>query len=125
MSPRLVVVVSALALLPAHAADEKKENSRYLAKPLMGDYYVYGGSSGDSTPPTPNDRKVSFMLTGPLAKELFDHIGRDSKTECKPSPEYRERRRGDLTCSWTKVHGHSCYFGLDAQRGKSLDDYDC
>lgn len=125
MSPRLMALVSALALLPAHAADETKENRRYLAKPLMGDYYVYGGSPGDSTPPTSNDRKVSLMLTGPLAKELFEHIGRDVKTECKPSPDYRERRRGDLTCSWTKVHGHSCYFGLDGKNGKSMDDYDC
>lgn len=125
MRPHFAFFISALALLPAHAADEKKENRRYLAKPLMGDHYVYGGSPGDPTPPTPSDRKVSFMLIGPLAKELFGHIGRDSKTECKPSPEYRERRRGDLTCSWTKVYGHSCYFGLDAKSGKSMDDYDC
>ncbi|MDN4035444.1 hypothetical protein [Massilia sp. YIM B02443] len=125
MPPRLILIVGAIILLPAQAAEGTKENRRYMAKPLMGDYYVYGGSSGDSTPPTSNDRKVSFMLTGPLAKELFDHIGRDSKVECKPSPDYRERRRSDLTCTWTKAYGHSCYFGMDGQTGKSLDDYDC
>ena len=125
MNSRMVLIVSALALLPVRADGGDKENRRYLAKPLKGDYYVYGGSAGDSSPPTPNDRKVSFMLTGPLAKELFNHIGRDSKVECKPSRDYRERRRGDLTCTWTKVEGHSCYFGLDGESGKSMDDYDC
>jgi hypothetical protein len=125
MSLRLISIVSTLVLLPAHAAEADKGNHRYLAKPLTGDYYVYGGSPGDSTPPTPKDRKVSFMLTGPLAKELFDHIGRDAKVECKPSPDYRERRRGDLTCAWTRADGHSCYVGLDAQTGKSMGDYIC
>jgi len=117
MNARLVYIVSALALFPlAQAADE----GRYLAKPLKGDYYVYGGSIGDSTPPTQKDRKLSFMLTGPLAKELFDHIGSDAKDACSGGPDYRERNRGDLTCTWTKDHGYSCYFGLDVPTGKSI-----
>jgi len=125
MNARMVCLVSAFALLPlAHAAD-KKEEGRYLAKPLKGDYYVYGGSIGDKTPPTPKDRKVSLMFTGPLAQDLFDHIGPDAKDSCRPGPDYRERNRGDLTCTWTKEHGYSCYFGLDARTGKSMHGSTC
>jgi hypothetical protein len=125
MKQCLVCLVAALGLLSlVHAAD-KTEGGRYLAKPLKGDYYVYGGSIGDKEPPSPKDRKVSFMLTGPLAKELFDHIGRDAKDSCSPGPDYRERNRGDLTCIWTKEDGYSCYFGLNGQTGKSMRGVTC
>lgn len=120
MKARLVWILSALALLPLAQATEKSEEGRYLAKPLKGDYYVYGGSIGDSTPPTKNDRKLSLMFTGTLAKELFDQIGPDAKHSCSASPDYRERSRGDLTCTWTKDHGYSCYLGLDVPTGKSI-----
>lgn len=120
MNARLVCLACALALLPlAHAAD-KKEVGRYLAKPLKGDYYVYGGSIGDSTPPTQKDRKLSLMFTGSLAKDLFDHIGPDAKMSCGDAPDYRERNKGDLSCTWTKSDGYSCYFGLDVATGKSM-----
>ena len=125
MNARLVCLVSAFALLPfAHAVD-KKDGGRYLAKPLKGDYYVYGGSIGDSTPPTQKDRKLSFMFTGPLAKDLFDHIGPDAKISCSAAPDYRERNRGDLNCTWAKDEGYSCYFGLNVRTGKSIPDSSC
>lgn len=125
MKARYVWMTSALALAAlAHAADTK-EPSRYLAKPLKGDYYVYGGSIGDKTPPTERDRKLSLMLTGPVAKDLFDHIGPDTKDACSPGPDYRERNRGDLTCTWTKDEGYSCYVGLDVQTGKSMRGTTC
>jgi hypothetical protein len=125
MNPRLVCLASAFALLPiAHAAD-KKETGRYLSKQLKGDYYVYGGSIGDSTPPTRNDRKLSLMFKGPLAKDIFDHIGPDVKNSCGATKDYRERSRGDLNCTWAKDDGYSCYFGLDVQTGKSISDSGC
>jgi hypothetical protein len=120
MNARLVCLVSAFSLLSLAHATDKKEEGRYLAKPLKGDYYVYGGSIGDSTPPTQKDRKLSLMFTGPLAKDLFDHIGPDAKMACSDSSDYRERNKGDLSCAWTKDDGYSCYFGLDVRTGKSM-----
>lgn len=125
MNVRQLCLVGASALLPlAHAAD-KKDEGRYLSKPLKGDYYVYGGSIGDKTPPTQKDRKLSLMFTGPLAKDLFDHIGADAKMSCSDAPDYRERNRGDLSCTWTKDDGYSCYFGLDVRTGKSIRGSTC
>jgi hypothetical protein len=115
----------ALACL-AQAA-EKKDEGRYGATPLKGDYYVYGGTLGEMTPPAPKDRKVSFMFTGQLAKDLFSQIGPDVKKEeaCSSAADYRERRRGDLSCIFTKADGYSCTFGLNVVSGKGTNGSIC
>lgn len=119
-------LIIALALLPLAYADEKQNGmGRYLATPLKGDYYIFGGTLGDKTSPTPKDRKVSLMFMGALAKDLFEHIGPDAKNACSATPDYRERNRGDLTCTWTKNYGHSCYLGLDVRLGKSMRGSNC
>ena len=123
MNARLLCLADTLALLPiANGADPKPPKGRYLATPLTGNYYVYGGSMGDSVPPTAKDRKVSMMFSGPLAKELFDQIGPDRKDACGAGPEHRTRLKGHLSCIWRKSDGYAgytCYFGLDVPTGKS------
>jgi hypothetical protein len=42
MKPRVAYLISALLLLPLAQAAEREEG-RFMAKPLKGDYYVYGG----------------------------------------------------------------------------------
>lgn len=125
MNVRYAYLIGALALLPyAHAA-EKKETERYLATPLKGDYYMYGGTIGDKTASTLKDKKVSIMLTGGLARDLFDHIGPDAKHACGAGADHRERQRGDLSCNWTKIDGYSCYIGINANTGKSMRGSAC
>jgi len=119
MSLRPVFVLGALLLCTLTNAAEKKQQGRYLATPLKGDYYVYGGTMSEELPPTRKDMKVSLMFIGPLAKDLFDKIGPDVKDSCSDAADYRERRRGDLSCTYTKDDGYSCYFGIDVPKGKS------
>ena len=73
-------------------------------------------------PPTRNDRKVAIMVKGELARELFAQLGPDVKQEqaCSSSADYRERRRGDITCVHTKGAAYECYFGLDLRTGKGM-----
>lgn len=125
MNGPLVCAIGLFALSSFVQAADKSDAGRYLAKPLKGDYYTYGGSIGDKTPPTAKDRKLSLMLTGPLAKDLFDHIGPDTKDACSAGPDYRERNRGDLSCTWTKEDGYSCYVGVDVTTGKSIQGSTC
>lgn len=94
-------------------------------KPLKGDYQIYGGTLSEMLPPTTKDRKVAFMFTGPLAKELFDQIGPDAKYSCSSASDYRERNRGDLSCTYTKGQRYVCYFGLDVTNGKSINGSIC
>ena len=125
MNVRLTCLAGAIALASVSSAGESKSPSRYLAKPLTGDFYMYGGSLGDSTPPTEKDRKLSLMVTGPLAKDLFDHLGPDIKDACGAGPDQRERGKGDLSCILTKSEGYSCYVGLDVRTGKSMRGLTC
>jgi len=119
MSARLISLISAILLYPVAQAAEETQG-RYMATPLKGDYYLFGGTLGEKTLPTAKDRKLSFMVTGPLAKDLFEHIGPDLKDACGASPDHRERNRGDLVCVWAKGDGYACYIGLDVQTGKSI-----
>lgn len=125
MNVRLTCLAGAIALASVAHAGERKNQSRYLAKPLTGDFYMYGGSIGDSTPPTEKDRKLSLMMTGPLAKDLFNHLGPDLKEACGAGPDQRQRSKGDLSCIWTKGEGYSCYLGLDVRTGKSMRGLIC
>ncbi|MDQ2819271.1 MAG: hypothetical protein M3Y65_02535 [Pseudomonadota bacterium] len=115
MSAILLLVASSLAVAaPSGSAP----------RPLKGDYQVYGGSLGDMESPTPKDRKVAFMFTGPLAKDLFSQIGPDMKDTCGASPTHRERQRGDLSCT-RDTEGYRCYFGLNVVTGKGMDGSIC
>ncbi|CAH0297813.1 hypothetical protein SRABI118_04288 [Massilia sp. Bi118] len=120
MKVRLLAIATLCLLISLAQAAEKKEEGRYGATPLKGDYYVYGGTLGEMTPPTQKDWKISFMFTGQLAKDLFNQIGPDVKKEaaCSSAADYRERRRGDLGCIYTKEDGYSCTFGLNVISGK-------
>jgi hypothetical protein len=119
MSARWVFIFAVLAVSSLTQAAEKPETSDGGPKPLKGDYWVYGGELGDTVPPTNKDRKVSFTFKGPLAKDLFDHIGPDRKDACGAAPDHRTRLRGDLACIWDKGDGYTCYFGLNVPTGKS------
>jgi hypothetical protein len=106
----------------AHAdqsPEKKQEQWDGSPKPLKGDYQVYGGTLSEVVPPTRTDRKVAFMFTSTLAKELFEQIGPDAKPSCSDAPGYRERNRRDLSCTYTRQDGYSCYLGLDVTTGKS------
>jgi hypothetical protein len=70
MSLRLGLIVCLLACFSLTPAAERKEQGRYLAIPIKGNYYMYGGTMSDMQPPTMKDRKISFMLSGQLAKDL-------------------------------------------------------
>ena len=124
MNGLCIVFAGALAFFPlAHAAEEKAQG-RYLATPLKGDYYVYGGTISEKLPPTSKDQKVSFMFSGRLAKDLFNQIGPDAKRACTAAPGYHERLKGDLVCILDESE-YSCYLGLDVTTGKSTHGVIC
>lgn len=124
MNTRLLILISALTLFTLSQAAEKESQGRYLATPIKGDYYVYGGTLSEKLPPTARDRKVSFMFSGQLAKDLFSQIGPDVKHACTATAGYHERRKGDLVCILDE-HEYSCYLGLDVTTGKSTDGVIC
>lgn len=125
-SIRLICTACALIIFSAALAEQRKaEWEGAPPKPLRGDYQIYGGTLSEMIAPTKNDRKVAFMFKGQLAKDLFDQIGPDEKDSCSAAADYRERNRGDLSCTFTKTGGYACYFGLNVVTGKSTHGSIC
>lgn len=84
-----------------------------------GQYWIYGGSAGDRTPPTAKDTKIHMTVDGPLAARLFRELGSASRERgCIPE-DVELRRRGDLACSRDNGGAPSCSFGFDLRSGKS------
>jgi hypothetical protein len=52
--------------------------------------------------PTTKDKRVARLLGGPFANEPFDQIGTYWKGSHGDAPDYMERRRGDLTYTYTR-----------------------
>lgn len=105
--------------MPPTATDEPQ--------PIRGHYQMYGGDFAELLPPAPGDTKLAITVKGSLAKELFAQIGPSVKKidACSSDADYKERRRGNLSCIYTKKDGHTCYFGLDLNTGKSTNGAIC
>jgi len=125
MNLRLLILATFLLhIASVMAADTSASGA---PKPLRGDYQIYGGTLSEMLPPTPSDKKVAFMVTGAAAKDMFLQIGPDVTKEnaCSEAKDYRERRRGDLSCVHMKSAGYSCYFGLDLKTGRGMHGAIC
>jgi hypothetical protein len=101
-----------LAAVVAYAATNEGKYS--------GQYWIYGGSGGDRTPPSPKDANIHMAIDGPLALRLYNELGAASRvTECVAEGEAM-RRRGHISCSRQTSGGQaSCYFGFNLRSGKS------
>lgn len=88
-------------------------------KPLKGEYSIYSGELNDQSAPTLKERKISILVTGQAAKEMFELIGPDDKDACVASGD-RSRSRKTLWCTYSASDGYTCYFGFDLKTGNSI-----
>jgi len=113
----LLVGVSSMLSL-AFASQENDWSAPY--RPFKGEYSLYSGSLGDQQAPTAKDRKVSFIIIGKPARELFDSMAPDDKVTCGAGRGMRSRTKGQLWCTFEQSDGYTCYFGFDLRSGKSI-----
>lgn len=116
------LALGAIAVLSVAYAAEK--NDWWKFKPFKGSYLIYSGSLGEEQPPTQTDRKVAFMVTGALAKEMFDSMYPDAKDQCSDDKDYRERNKGQVSCTQDK-DGYACHFGFNLRTGESIPGANC
>jgi hypothetical protein len=110
-----------VTLSVAYAADQ---GDWWQYKPFKGSYLIYSGVLGEEQPPTSGDRKVSFSVSGPLAKEMFDSMYPDAKEACSNDKGHHERYKGKVSC----VHdldGYTCHFGFNLRTGESISGASC
>lgn len=121
----LLVATSTFFLL-AYASSEQPWDGRYTA--YKGRYLSYSNDLDEKQPPTRDDRKISFMVEGQIAREMFESIGPDLKEACGASSRLRIREKGDVECTYdneTPSSPYTCRFGLNLHTGKSIPGSTC
>lgn len=102
-------------------------------QPLQGaTYKIFSGDSvAYSEIPTVKDRKLSIVVKGQAAMEIFDLIGPDEPEGCSATKGDRERNRDAVQCIFnaTKASdptkGYRCWIGVDLVSGKGIPTVPC
>jgi hypothetical protein len=98
-------------------------------RPLKARYTIFSGPIlADREAPTPTDRKLTVLVEGQAAKEIFDSIGPDTRTICSQEKGDREREREGVQCTYTahgEIKGYQCWIGIDLRTGKSISTVSC
>ena len=124
---RPVMLLYLALMLPSSHAETPKEWDGDYANTKTS-YLMYSGSIDEKAPPRAGSQKISLMIEGPLAKDLFDSLGADRKRACGASTGVRIRQRGDVTCAYdheVKPDPYTCFIGLDLKTGKSMPGETC
>lgn len=84
-----------------------------------GEFWIYGGSAGDTTEPTSKDAKVHLTITGPLAVRMFRDLGPRAREKDDVCPSnYETRSRRDLVCERDMGDDTiECRLGFDLRSG--------
>ncbi len=97
-----------------------------------GRYKIFSGETvayGEA--PTAKDRKLSIVVKGQAAKEIFDSIGPDARDMCSTSKGDRERNKGGVQCMYTARDanaagkGYRCWIGVDLITGQGAPTVSC
>lgn len=124
---RIVLLLLLGLLLSSSQAKAPKEwNGEYVT--ATASYLLYSGSLGEKEAPQSGHKKISLLIEGRLARELFDSLGPDQKQACGASTGVRIRERGDITCSFDraqKTAPFTCFVGLNLNTGKSIAGAAC
>lgn len=116
---RFFLFISALTIVTTGFAAEASDWPAPY-HPFKGEYSLYSGELGDQQAPTRDEPKVSFIIEGNSAKELFDAMGPDNKTTCGGEQGMRSRSKGHVWCTFQRSDGYTCYFGFNLKTGKSI-----
>lgn len=123
MKPQMVAVAAILVLAAVLA--KASADWAFTYKKFAGEYVVYAGQLGETMPPTRTDRKLSMMVTGDLAQEMFESMGPDVKDTCGAEDGGRIRRKQKVSCSYFPSDGYSCHIGINLQTGASIPGSIC
>jgi hypothetical protein len=128
------LVLGALAVLAvslARATDPSSDPSG-LWKPLNGAMYkLHSGIVADRTPSTASDRRLTIIVDGKTAQEIFDSIGPDLHGTCDDVKGDRARHKKGISCTYTakdkkdKDGPYRCWIGLNLRNGNTIGTISC
>ncbi|NRR33908.1 hypothetical protein HSX11_27375 [Oxalobacteraceae bacterium] len=94
-------------------------------------YLIHGGSLADQQAPTASDNKLSILIEGQPAKDIFNSIGPDLSATCSDEKGDRARSKKGVTCSYTakdkrvKEGPYRCWIGINLRTGDSVGTVSC
>jgi hypothetical protein len=102
-------------------------------QPLQGaTYKIFAGDTvAYSEAPSVNNRKLSVLIRGQPAKEVFDSIGPDDREICSTANGDRERNKGAVQCTYSASKanqpwmGYQCWIGVNLVDGKGIPTVSC
>jgi hypothetical protein len=118
MKNKFILLGAAACLSLAYAAEEARWPAPY--RPFKGAYTIYSGGLDDQQAPTKDDRRLSFIIEGAAAKDIFNAMPPDDKQTCNAEKGARSRSKEKVWCTFTQSDGYTCYFGFDLRTGKSI-----
>jgi hypothetical protein len=118
MKKTVAMLGTTVLLSLGYAAEQAHWPAPY--KSFKGEYTIYSGDLGDQQAPTQGDRKLSFIIEGQAAKEIFNAMPPDDKQTCSGEKGARSRSKEKVWCTFNPGDGYTCYFGFDLRTGKSI-----
>lgn len=98
-------------------------------RPLQVRYTIFSGDSlADRDAPTSVNRKLSILVDGQAAKEIFDSIGPDMPSSCSEEKGDRNREKQGVQCAYTArrgTKGYQCWIGVNLRTGESTPTASC
>lgn len=98
-------------------------------RPLQVRYTIFsGGSLSDREAPTSTDRKLTILVDGRAAREIFDSIGPDMPSSCSDEKGDRTREKQGVQCFYNATRGakgYQCWIGVNLRTGKSTPTASC
>lgn len=95
---------------------------------LKARYTIFSGIPlSDRVAPTANDRKLSILIDGQAAQEIFDSLGPDVPS-CSQREGDRARAKEGVQCTYTAYptpRGYRCWISVDLRSGKSIPALSC
>lgn len=127
----IACAVAATAISLARAADPTSDPYG-LWKPLQGAIYkLHSGIVADRLPPTAADSRLTVLVDGEAAKEIFNAIGPDYPETCSGEKGDRHRRRKGIVCDYTaqdasaKDGPYRCWVGVNLRTGDTVSTISC
>lgn len=102
-----------------------------LWKKIPAMYKVHSGGVSDRVGATRSDRKLTVLITGQPAKEVFDNIGVDVRNPCESGPKDRVRAKKGVYCQYEaeladpRDHHYRCWIGIDLRTGNTSQTVSC
>jgi len=123
---RLQVAIAFIgALITATEVSAGAPAWEFVYRPTKAEYVLYGGFLGDTVPPTKGDSKISLLISGSAARDMFNALGPDQPDACGADASTRVREKEDISCLRYSSKNYVCYVGLDLKTGKSIGGVIC